>query len=68
LDAGVSPRTAARVDDETTRFVQQSLERAIALLTEYRTALDTLAQQLYDTETVSGAQIQILLQEARRGA
>jgi cell division protease FtsH len=68
LDSGVSPRTAARVDDETARFVQQSLERAIALLTEYRTTLDTLAQQLYDTETVSGAQIQILLQEAQKGA
>jgi ATP-dependent Zn protease len=37
-------------------------------LTEYRTTLDTLAQQLYDTETVSGAQIQILLQEAQKGA
>lgn len=69
LDSSVSPRTAARVDDETTRIVKRSLQEAIDLLTEHRESLDALAQQLCDTETVSGEQVRVpLLQEEQTGA
>jgi cell division protease FtsH len=66
-DAGVSPQTAALVDEETARFVRSSLEHALALLSEYRPALDALAQQLCDSETVSGAQIEDLLRKNLKG-
>ncbi len=66
MDPGVSARTAALIDDETSRFVKQSLEQAIDLLSENRAPLDALAKQLYDKETLSGMQVMKILRKHQK--
>jgi cell division protease FtsH len=67
VDPGLSPRTAQRIDDETTRLVRMALEQAKVLLEEHRTALDSLSLQLRENETVSGSQISAIIEESRKG-
>ena len=61
LDSSVSTTTAARVDDETVRIVREALEQASLLLVAHRAALDSISAQLCDKETVSGAEITMIL-------
>jgi len=61
LDSSVSTTTAARVDGETARIVREALERASLLLVAHRTELDSLTSQLCNKETVSGAEIAMIL-------
>jgi cell division protease FtsH len=67
VDPGLSPRTAQRIDDETTRLVRMALDQAKVLLEEHRTALDSLSLQLRENETVSGSQISAIIEESRKG-
>ncbi len=68
LDTSVSPRTAARVDDETTRIVRDALQHALDLLKSNRVSLDALTRELCETETVSGARIAAILNGKSQGA
>ncbi|TVR67866.1 MAG: ATP-dependent metallopeptidase FtsH/Yme1/Tma family protein [Spirochaetaceae bacterium] len=61
LDASVSADTAARVDNETARIVNDALEKALSLLTTNRGSLDTLTRLLSEQETVNGAEIESIL-------
>jgi cell division protease FtsH len=60
-DAG--PRTRELIDSEVQRIVTEQYERAQRLLTEHRTALETLAQELLKRETVDGKAVMQALGE-----
>ena len=64
LDARVSPQTAAQVDVETRRIVEDALSRAWNLLESHRAALERLAERLCEQETVSGEELASLLAAA----
>jgi cell division protease FtsH len=57
LDARVSPQTAALVDRETRRIVEDALSLAWELLESHRPALEELAARLCENETVDGHQL-----------
>jgi len=57
----VSERTAQLVDEEVTRIIHESYERARSVLTEHRALLDTLATALLDRETLSREDIRMLV-------
>lgn len=61
LDARVSPETAARVDAETRRIVEEAVSRTWNLLEKHRTALDQLASRLCAQETVDGEEVTAIL-------
>lgn len=61
LDARVSPQTAAQVDAETRRIVEEAVQQAWNLLEAHQPALNKLAQRLCDQETVDGSQVIAIL-------
>jgi len=63
LDARVSPATSSSVDVETRRIVEEALGRAWELLEQHEGALTQLAHLLCEQETVSGTDVQALVQE-----
>jgi cell division protease FtsH len=64
LDARVSPHTAAQVDIETRRIVEEALVAAWELLDRHPAGLERLAELLIEQETISGEAVtQILLIE-----
>ncbi len=67
LDARVSPQTAAQVDAQTRKIVEEALSRAWDLLESHRPALDELAERLYEQETVSGDEVTAILAETTSG-
>jgi cell division protease FtsH len=50
----VSERTRQRIDDEMRRIVDEELESAVQLLTDNRKRLDSLAEALFQAETLEG--------------
>ncbi len=66
LDSRVSPETAAHVDAETRRIVEEAVSRASELLQTHPVALGKLAEKLCDQETVDGSQITAILAEELR--
>jgi len=58
-----SPETAAVIDQETRRLVEEAQQRAFTLLEEYRPALDKVAEELIDKEIISGDQINGILHQ-----
>jgi cell division protease FtsH len=52
--ASASPETLKLIDEEVQRITTEQYERAQQLLKEHRAALETLSQQLLQTETVDG--------------
>ncbi|MBA4070707.1 MAG: cell division protein FtsH [Gemmatimonas sp.] len=58
----VSERTAQLVDEEVSRVVHESYEKARAVLTEHRALLDTLALALLDRETLTREDIKMLVE------
>jgi cell division protease FtsH len=58
LDSSVSATTAAKVDLETARIVTEALQKAISLLTTYKSSLTALSRLLTEKETVSGEEIE----------
>jgi len=66
LDARASPETAAHVDAETRRIVEEAVCRAGELLETHPVALGRLAEKLCDQETVDGSQITAILAEELR--
>jgi cell division protease FtsH len=57
----VSERTAQLVDEEVSRVVHESYEKARTVLTENRALLDTLAMALLDRETLTREDIKMLV-------
>ena len=54
-NAQLSPHTEEVIDSEVRRVVTEQLERAQGLLVQHRTALEHLASQLLQQETVDGS-------------
>jgi cell division protease FtsH len=52
--ATASPETLKMIDEEVQRITSEQYERAQQLLKDHRYALETLSQQLLNTETVDG--------------
>jgi cell division protease FtsH len=52
----VSERTRQRIDDEMRRLVGKAHGEAVQLLTDHRDSLDSLAEALYQAETLEGPQ------------
>jgi len=50
----VSERTRQRIDDEMRRIVGEAHVEAVQLLTDHRESLDSLAEALYEAETLEG--------------
>ena len=67
LDARVSPDTAAQVDAETRRIVEEALSRAWESLKTHRAALDRLAARLRERETVDGSEVAAILTQTVSG-
>ena len=61
LDSRVSQETAAQVDGETRRLVEEALDSASALLSSHRVVLDQLAERLCEHETVNGSEVTAML-------
>ena len=49
--------TATRIDDAVAKLVEDARKRALAVLSEHRSELDALAEELLANETVSGTRL-----------
>jgi cell division protease FtsH len=58
-----SDETAAAVDAEVRRIVDDALERAVAILTERRDVLERTAHRLLETETLDESELRALVGE-----
>jgi len=58
----VSERTAQLVDEEVSRIIRESYEKAREVLTEHRALLDSLAGALLERETLSRDEIKLLVE------
>ena len=56
--SNLSPKTRELIDAEVQRIVTEQYERARALLTAHRAALETLARRLLEQETLDGCAVQ----------
>jgi cell division protease FtsH len=63
----LSPHTQEIIDAEVHAMVTEQYERAQALLREHRTALETLAEELLEKETLDGSAVQAALGEEKAG-
>ncbi|UUP19540.1 ATP-dependent zinc metalloprotease FtsH [Nitratireductor thuwali] len=61
-----SDETAAAVDEEVRRIVDETFGRTVALLTERRDALERTARRLLEKETLDEREIRELVDETRR--
>ena len=59
-----SDSTAQLVDEEISRILREQEQRAIDLLTKHRRGLDKVAEALLEHETIDGATVGKLVQEA----
>ncbi|GJM39009.1 MAG: ATP-dependent zinc metalloprotease FtsH [Acidimicrobiales bacterium] len=62
-----SPATQKLVDDEIRRILIDSEERCHELLTEYRQGLDLVARALLEHETITGEEVNRLIDVSRSG-
>jgi len=60
-DRDFSDETAAMIDEEVRKLVDQAYARATQVLTENRHILDKLAEVLVDKETVDAEELQVIL-------
>jgi len=60
-DRGYSPQVAKAIDDEVSRIIQEGKERAKAILTKYRPALDAISKRLAEVETLEREEYEALL-------
>jgi cell division protease FtsH len=49
--------TATRIDDAVAKLLEDARKRALAILTDHRSELDAIADELLATETVSGIRL-----------
>ncbi|MFO7173700.1 MAG: ATP-dependent zinc metalloprotease FtsH [Bacillota bacterium] len=62
VDRGISERTAVAVDAAVRRLVSHCYQRAVHLLTRHRDALERVARALLERETLSGRELDALIQ------
>ena len=62
LRQDLSPETAALIDQETRRLVEEAQQRALSLLEEHRATLDEISRVLQETEVISGNEIRRIVQ------
>jgi len=62
-----SPATQELVDEEIRRILVESENRCRDLLIEYRNGLDLVARALLEHETISGAEVDRLIEVSRSG-
>ncbi len=62
-----SEDTAKKIDDEISRFINESYVRAKGVLTENRDILDKLSEMLLEKETVMGKELDELIYALRPG-
>jgi cell division protease FtsH len=62
LRPDVAPETAARIDAEVRRLVEEAESAALRLLTTHRAALDEIAMVLQRDEVISGDQVRQIAQ------
>ncbi len=60
-DRGYSPQVAKAIDDEVARIIQEGMEKAKAILTKYRPALDAISKRLAEVETLEREEYEALL-------
>ncbi|TVQ64789.1 MAG: ATP-dependent metallopeptidase FtsH/Yme1/Tma family protein [Spirulina sp. DLM2.Bin59] len=60
-DRDFSDETAAMIDEEVRKLVDQAYERATHVLNENRHILDKLAEVLVDKETIDAEELQVIL-------
>jgi cell division protease FtsH len=63
-DRDFSDETAATIDEEVRKLVDQAYQRTVEVLTNNRSILDRLAQMLVEQETVDSEELQNLLAES----
>jgi len=63
-DNQISPETKRTIDTEVQRIVGEQYERAQSLLTEHRTALESLTRQLLQRESLDGSAVKQALEAA----
>ena len=56
-----SPETQAKIDKMVVDLVAKQYEKAKTILTENRTVLDSIAQHLYEKETITGEEFMDIL-------
>jgi cell division protease FtsH len=61
MERDFSEETAALIDEEVRRLVDEAYQRAKQVLTSNRALLDKLAQMLMEKETVDAEELQNLL-------
>jgi cell division protease FtsH len=64
----ISPRTRELIDKEVQRLITEQCDRAREILKSHHAALEALARQLLDHETVDGSIIQRVLTDEASGA
>jgi cell division protease FtsH len=64
LHQDLSPETAALIDQETRRLVEEEQERAMSLVTEHRATLDEVARGLQESEVIGGDEIRRIAQSS----
>jgi cell division protease FtsH len=67
-NGSLSPETREQIDKEVQRIVTEQYDRARALLSEHRAALDKLAKQLLEHETVDASAVRDALAEVGQAA
>ena len=58
----LSPHTQELIDNEVKKLVDEQYERAQTVLREHRGALESLAKELLQQETVDGSAVQAAVQ------
>ena len=62
-DRGYSPQVAKAIDDEVNKIIQDGMQKARAILTKYRIALDNIAVRLAEVETLEREEYEALLKQ-----
>jgi len=62
----ISPKMAAKVDEQVKGIVDRAYERAVKILKENKDKLDQLADQLLEKETIEGEEFERLMKEEKR--
>jgi cell division protease FtsH len=58
-----SESIAEKIDNEVRHLVEEAYDRALAILTEYRPQLETIAQRLIEVETLDRSEFEALFSE-----
>jgi cell division protease FtsH len=60
-DKGYSEKVGSDIDAEVSRIMNEAFEKAIAVVTKDRKALDAIAQKLVEVETIEQAEFEKIL-------